>query len=119
MSFEDFVVQYITSQTGMQVQSASSAVSYMAEQRIVQELFIHWVFYEEGLKITDEMLEEAYREYVDRLIASSSDPETYNEEYFVNLHGKDYLYSQARRTILIYEMVGDFLLANNNIKYGS
>lgn len=119
MSFEDYIMQYIYSQTGMQVQSASSGVSYMAEQRIVQELFIHWIFYEEGLKITDEMLEKAYRTYVDGLIESSSDPATYNEEYFVNLYGKDHLYSQARRTVLIYDMVGDYLLANNNIKYGS
>ena len=76
---------------------------------------MYYVFRDAGLKITDEMLEEAYREQIDELIETAGDPEIYDEEYFVDYYTKDKLYAQVRRD-LVYHMVGEYLLDKNTHK---
>ena len=118
MDYETFVVQYVSSMTGQQASSLSSALSYVAEQRICQELFLYWVFDKQNIKIKKDVLEQAYNEYLDELVEGSSNPDTYNREYWINYYGEDELYSKARRG-LVYDLTADFLIANNNVKYGS
>ena len=85
----------------------------------MQELLMYHIFYKENLKISDKMLEEGYREYVDGLIASYGDDSIYNEEYFINTYGKDTLYANARRKLIMYRVVGEYLLEENNVTYGT
>jgi hypothetical protein len=42
-----------------------------------------------------------------------------DEEYFIERYGKDTLYATARRTIAVYRAVAEFLMENNDLKYGS
>ncbi len=116
-AFDNFVVQYVYQTYGAQVQSFSDYCAQQAQSQVAQELLMYYIFHKENLKITDEMLEEGYREYVDGLIASYGDAETYDEEYFINAYGKDTLYANARRKILVYRVVGEYLLENNNVTY--
>ncbi len=115
--FDNFVVQYVYQNYGAQVQSFSDYCTQQAQSQVAQELLMYYIFHKENLKITDEMLEEGYREYVDSLIASYGDSETYDEDYFLETYGEDTLYANARRKILVYRVVGEYLLENNNITY--
>ena len=69
------------------------------------------------MKITDEMLEKAYDEYMEKVTGSMWDAETHNEEYFVKLYGEDTIKSWVRHD-LVYKMVGEYLVSVNsyNIK---
>ena len=77
-------------------------------------LLVFYIFRHAGLKISDEEMEEAYREYVDGLIDAAGDPELYDEDHFVLLYTREGLYRNAR-TELVQEMVGDYLLSHNNL----
>ena len=107
--------QYAQMGGQQQITTYSEYLMYVADSQITQELLMYYVFRDAKLKITDEMLEEAYREQIDEMIESAGDPETYDEEYFVNYYTKDKLYAQVRRD-LVYHMVGEYLLANNSQK---
>ncbi len=111
--------QYVAYITGSQT-SAQSYLNELADFGVAKELFIYYVFKNARLRVSDELLEETYKEYVDSLISSYSaqDEETeYNEEYLVNEYGKDALYIEARRQA-IYKLVGEYLLENNELNYG-
>lgn len=91
---------------------ADSYYSYLAE-KVQGNLLVYYVFRHAGLRISDEELEEAYRAYVDGLIADAGDAELYDEDYFILVNTKEGLYRKAR-TALVWEMVGDYLLSHNN-----
>ena len=117
----DYVLYYVYNSTGVQYEDANEALASVAQQYVAYDLFMYYVFDVANLRITDAMLDEEYRVYVDSLIESysASDAETeYNEAYFVKTLGEDALYKEARRR-LVYDLVGDYLLENNNITYGS
>ena len=107
--------QYAQMGGQQQITTYSEYLMYVADSQITQELLMYYVFRDAGLKITDEMLEAAYRAQIDEFIENAGDPETYDEEYFVNYYTKDVLYAQVRRD-LVYHMVGDYLLAKNTQK---
>lgn len=77
-----------------------------------QMLVMYYVFAHARIRITDEMLEKAYDEYVDSLMASVSD--TMSEEQIALLYTEEELYRQARKN-LVYDLVSDYLLEHNNI----
>lgn len=116
-SFDTFVQSYVYKTYGAQVQGVSDYCAQQAQSQVAQELLMYYIFRKEHLKISDEQLEEGYREYVDSLIRSYGNEETYNEEYFIEQYGKDTLYANARRKILVYRAVGKYLLEQNNITY--
>ncbi len=118
-SFDNYVISVIGSQTGSSYSSANDAITAMAEQYVAYDIFMYYVFDKENLRITSDMLEEEYKEYVDELIKSystSDEKGEYNEEYFVKERGEDTLYKEARRR-LVYTLVGEFLLENNTVSY--
>ena len=123
MSINDFAISYVYSQTGGQYSTGDEALSAIASQYVAYDLFMYFVLQNERLKVTDEMLEDAYTEHVESLIESAKasadeDDETvYDEAYFVEEMGKDALYTEARRNA-VYVLVGDFLIANNTVSYG-
>jgi FKBP-type peptidyl-prolyl cis-trans isomerase (trigger factor) len=82
--------------------------------RVKAKLVVFYIFRHAGLKISDEEMERAYRDYVDGLIASAGGAELYDEDHFVRLYTKEELYRRAR-TALVQEMVGDYLLSHNNL----
>lgn len=84
------------------------------ESNAQQMIVMYYIFRHAGLRITDEMMEEAYREYVDGLIAAAGDEELYNEAHFVLFYSEEILYRQAR-TNLVHELVSEYLLSHNNI----
>lgn len=112
--------QYVAYITGSQT-SAQSYLNELADFGVAKELFIYYVFKNARLRVSDELLEETYKEYVDSLISSYSaqDEETeYNEEYLVNEYGKDALYTEARAQA-VRKLVGEYLLENNELNYGN
>lgn len=123
MTIGNFAIQYVYSQTGSQYSSGDEALSAIASQYVAYDLFMYFVLQNERLKVTDEMLEDAYDEYVESLIASAEDSKEeddeteYNEAYFVEKLGKDALYTEARRNA-VYVLVGDYLIQNNTVSYG-
>ena len=82
--------------------------------RVKAKLVVFYIFRHADLKISDEEMERAYRDYVDGLIASAGGAELYDEDHFVRLYTKEELYRRAR-TELVQEMVGDYLLSHNNL----
>lgn len=118
-TLSQYIVNYVSSQTGSQYQTQGEALSAMAQQYVAYDLFMYFVLQNEGIKVTDEMLEKYYTDHVEGLISSysASDSETeYNEAYFVEKLGKDALYTTARRNA-VYDLVADFLLENNDVIY--
>ena len=73
-----------------------------------------YIFRNAKMKISDDEMEKAYREYVDGLIEAAGDEELYNEDHFILLYTKEGLYRKAR-TQLVQDMVGEYLLAHNNL----
>ena len=121
MQLYDYVLYYVYNATGAQYEDANEAIASVAQQYVAYDLFMYYVFEAEKLRVSDELLNEKYASYVDSLISSysASDSKTeYNEAYFVEKLGKDALYTEARRQA-VYELVGDYLLKNNNVTYGS
>ena len=77
-------------------------------------LIVFYIFRNAKMKISDDEMEKAYREYVDGLIEEAGDEELYNEDHFILLYTKEGLYRKAR-TQLVQDMVGEYLLAHNNL----
>ena len=92
----------------------ASTYNDVLTSNVKQMTVMYYIFRHAGLRITDEMLEEAYEAYVDELIAAAGDEEMYNEEHFILLYTEEKLYKQAREN-LVYELVSDYLLAHNTI----
>ena len=103
----------------LNVSSADEYISYLysayGEQMKKSDLLAYHIFDEEGMKISDEEIDAAVEEYLDRLVSSMWDSETYDREYFVDLLGEDLLKARARRD-LVYKMVGEYLIENNLTK---
>ncbi len=117
-AIDAFTQSYVYGTQGVQVAGLSDYCQKQAQSQVYQELLMYYIFRTEKLEITDEMMESAYREYVDGLIESYGDPATYNEAKIIEIYGgKDALYEAARREILVYRVVGEYLLQNNNITY--
>ncbi len=117
-AMNQFTASYVYQNFGTQVSGLEDYCQQQAQSQVYQELLMYYIFRTEKLKITDEMLDAAYREYVDNLIASYGDEEVYNEAYFIEKYGgKDALYQTARRKLLVYRVVGEYLLENNNVTY--
>lgn len=111
--------EYAASLAKMKEIDATSAEEYIAalcqaqgDQIKSTELVTYAVFKAERMKITDEALDEAYEEYMTKLVGSMRDPETNNKEYFVELYGEEMLKSWVRRD-LVYKMVGEYLVSAN------
>lgn len=110
---------YAISLAKMQDISVSGAQEYIdtvfssdAASMKQSELLVYAIFKAENMKITDEMLDEAYGEYMAKVTGSMWDAETHNEEYFVKLYGEETIKSWVRHD-LVYKMVGEFLVSVN------
>ena len=120
-SLSDYVLAYVSNSTGQQYTDANQALAAVAEQYAAMDLFMYYVFDAARLRVSNELLEEKYQAYLASLIStySAADSKTeYNEAYFVENLGKDALYTEARRQA-VYELVGEYLLENNNVTYGA
>lgn len=112
-ALNNYVTSVYYSQYGFQ--TYSQYCDWYAQSVVYQEMLLFYIFRDQGMKITKDDLDAAYREYVDGLIANAGNAEEYDEAYFVKTRGKTDLYVSARHD-LIYKMVGDFLLENNTCK---
>ena len=111
--------EYAVSLANMEEISVSSAQGYIsalytnqADQMKKTELLTYAIFKAEGMKITDEALDAAYDEYMEKLTSFMVDEE-HNEEYFEKLYGEDTLKSWVRHD-LVYKMVGAYLVSANS-----
>ena len=112
--------EYAVSLAKMQDISVSGAQEYIetvfssdATSMKQAELLVYTIFKAEDMKITDEMLEKAYDEYMEKVTGSMWDAETHNEEYFVKLYGEETIKSWVRHD-LVYKMVGEYLVSVNS-----
>lgn len=112
--------EYAVSLAKMEDLSISSASQYIGtiyssqgEQMKKTELLVYAIFELEKLKITDEALDAAYAEYMEKVTGSMWDKETHNEEYFLELYGEETIKSWVRRD-LVYKTVGEYLLSVNS-----
>lgn len=112
-ALNNYVTSVYYSQYGFQ--TYDQYCDWYAQSIVYQEMLLFYIFRDQGMKITKDDLDAAYREYVDGLIESAGDAEKFDEAYFVKTRGKTDLYVSARHD-LIYKMVGDFLLENNTCK---
>ena len=111
--------EYAVTLANMEEISVSSAQGYIsalytnqADQMKKTELLTYAIFKAEGMKITDEALDAAYDEYMEKLTSFMVDEE-HNEEYFEKLYGEDTLKSWVRHD-LVYKMVGAYLVSANS-----
>jgi hypothetical protein len=79
-----------------------------------QTLFMYYIFEDAGLKISEADLDAAYEEHLDSLVESVGDEELYGREYFLRVYTEDGLRKQAKKN-LVYDMVGEYLLAHNDL----
>lgn len=91
----------------------ASSYTEVVTSNAKNKLIMYYIFDHANLRITDEMLEEAYREHVDELIAAGGDG-VYTEEDILLLYTEEGLYKQARQN-LVYDLVGEYLVEHNNI----
>lgn len=113
---DKFALYYCYNMYGRQdISSASAYYSYYAQEICKQELVMYFIYRNEKLKVTDALLEEAYRDYVDDLIARAGNEEVYNEAFFVETIGKDALYRTARKNYAVKRLVDSYLLANSTV----
>lgn len=113
---DKFALYYCYYNYGRQdITSASAYYSYYAQEICKQELLMYFIYRNERLKVTDAMLEEAYRDYVDDLVARAGNAEVYNEEFFVKTVGKDELYRTARKDYAVKKLVDEYLLTHSTV----
>lgn len=113
--------QYASTLGGSGSQTTAQQYAYnVAHFAVAKELFTYYVFQDARLRVSDELLEKTYGEYIASLTEAytqEGDSTEYNEAYFVEKYGKDALYTEARAQA-VHQLVGEYLLENNKITYG-
>lgn len=113
---DTFVLYYCYYNYGRQdITSAASYYSYYATEICQQELVMYLIYRNEGLKVTDMLLQQKYDEYLDSLVKRAGDEEKYNKEFFVSNLGEAKLYTIARKNAV--RSLTDEYLMNNYVKY--
>ena len=106
--------QALGQQMGMQIETYQQYASQWAISNFSQNLMMYYIFRDAGIDLTEEELTAAYDEYIAELLEADEDEE-HDAAYYVELlGGESAIYKEIRRD-LVYEKVGDYLIANNSV----